>query len=82
MRDEKQTHFCEYSLARATYALPVFFLDAGEGTVAKSLSSFLFMRWCRSAKGIQCECLDEALTPFSQVLTILPGVRYLNLGGA
>jgi len=40
----KQVHFCEYSLARATYALPVFFLDAGESTAANWPSSFLLAR--------------------------------------
>lgn len=46
----KQTHFCEHSLARATYARPVFFLDAGEVTVPESLSSFLSAQWGHQLK--------------------------------
>lgn len=50
----KQAHFCEHSLARATYARPVFFLDAGEGAIAKSLSSFLL-----TERGHQLEIADK-----------------------
>jgi hypothetical protein len=73
----EQNHFCEYSLASATYALPVFFLDAGESTVARWLSSFLLTRSVRQLKR-----LGEALTPSSRAPTILPEVHYPNLDGA